>query len=191
MQNIEGLKIHDEQVIGQILAGQTQAYGYLVQRYWKLALAIAYSRCQDSTVAEDIAQNSFIKAYVNLSTLRNRTQFVGWLTKIIHQQCITHHRRQKNTVLIDAKNIDHIRATFAVSSNPGLTVEQVNCVHHAIRKLPVDLQNIVIMRFVGGLSLRQIAEQIGKKYGTVRVQLHRAYKTLKEELAPLLQEVQP
>ena len=52
------------------------------------------------------------------------------------------------------------------------------------------MQNVVIMRFVGGLPLKQIAEQIEKKYGTVRVWLHRAYKLLKEDLTPIIEEVQ-
>ena len=190
MDETKHLHFNDERVIEQILAGQTQAYGYLIQRYWKLALAIAYSKCQNSAIAEDIAQDSFIKAYSNLSTLRNPSLFAGWLMKIIHQECISHHRRQKATISIDSTSIDQLHSAFVTTSNPGLTREQIDFVHHAIHKLPAYLQNVVIMRFVGGLPLKQIAEQIEKKYGTVRVWLHRAYKILKEELAPILEEVQ-
>ena len=65
------LQLDDARLIAQVLAGDKQAYGTLIQRHWKLALAIAYTRCGDATVAEDIAQNSFIKAYCNLSALRD------------------------------------------------------------------------------------------------------------------------
>ncbi len=183
------LQLNDEQIIEQVLAGQTEDYGELVKRYWKLALAIAYARCQNATVAEDMTQDSFLKAYCNLSTLRNRSKFAGWLTKIVHQECISHHRR-KQASTIDSHSLDRLEPVFAVSSNPGLTREQIDFVHRAIGKLPAHMQEIIIMRFVGGLPLKQIAEQIETKYGTVRVWLHRAYKLLKEELAPILKEAQ-
>jgi RNA polymerase sigma-70 factor (ECF subfamily) len=190
MNNKDYSQLNEATIIQQVLAGHTQAYELLVKRYWKIALAIAYSRCQNSAAAEDIAQDSFIKAYQNLSTLRSQAHFAGWLIKIIHQECITHHRRQKSAVHITPNNIEQFHHTFAAKPNPGLTREQIDFVHQAIQKLPHHLQNVVIMRFVGGLPLRQIAEQVEKKYGTVRVWLHRAYKLLKEDLAPILEEVQ-
>lgn len=186
------LQLNDEQVIEQVLDGNTDAYGTLVKRHWKLALAIAYCRSKDSTHAEDIAQECFIKAYQNLASLRNRSGYIGWLSKIIHQECIAHHRQQTKqaTVYVDAAEMDRLVPVFALKANPGLSRQQIDFVHQAIRKLPENLQNVIIMRFVGGLPLKEIAQQIEIKYGTVRVWLHRAYKILKEDLAPILEEVQ-
>ena len=184
------LQHNDEQVIGQVLAGQTQAFGQLVRRYWKMALAIAYTKCQNSSTAEDIAQDSFLKAYCNLSSLRDHGRFAGWLTRIIHQECASYHRIKQSARHLNYHSIHDFESIFAVKPNPGLSHSQIDLVHNAIGKLPENLQNVIIMRFVGGLPLKHIAEQIEIKYSTVRVWLHRAYKLLKEELAPILEEVQ-
>ncbi len=184
------LQLNDKLTVQQVLSGQTQVYGDLVERYWKLALATAYTKCHNPATAEDIAQDSFIKAYQHLATLRNPSQFVGWLMKIIHQECISHHRQKKPTISIDSNSIGNLHSVFVTKTNPGLTREQIDFVHQAIQKLPWNLQRVVIMRFMGGLPLKEIAKQIEIKYGTVRVWLHRAYKLLKEDLAPILEEVQ-
>jgi RNA polymerase sigma-70 factor (ECF subfamily) len=190
MQEQNHLQLNDKQVIEQVLAGQTNAYGNLVKRYWKLALAVAYTRCQNTASAEDLAQDGFIKAYMHLASLEDRSKFAGWLTKIIHQECISHHRKKQVSIHVDPVSIDHLKPVFTIQDNPGLSQHQINLVHRAIQKLPPYLQDVVMMRFVGGLPLKQIAEQIETKYGTVRVWLHRAYKLLKEDLAPVLKEVQ-
>ena len=190
MEQNSNLHHNDEQAVKMVLAGHTQAYGALVQRYWKLALAMAYSRCQNAEIAEDIAQDSFIKAYTNLSTLRNPSQFAGWLNKIIHRECINYHRNLQNQALVSPQLSGQLNSLYVPKSNPGLSRQQVDLVHQAIRKLPEHMQNVIIMRFVGGLPLKEIAQQIEIKYGTVRVWLHRAYQLLKEDLAPILKEVQ-
>ena len=78
----------------------------------------------------------------------------------------------------------------AYSSNPGLTESQIHFVRTRVSQLPAKARNVVLMRFVGGLSAVQIARQLGQRPGTVRVWLHRAYKLLRKDLAPLLEEVQ-
>ena len=77
----------------------------------------------------------------------------------------------------------------AYSSNPGLTAEQIHFIRQTIGKLPEKFKRPVIMRFVSGLSAVEIARQLGKRPGTVRVWLHRAYCLLRQELEPLLEEV--
>jgi RNA polymerase sigma factor (sigma-70 family) len=78
----------------------------------------------------------------------------------------------------------------ALSANPGLTQNQVRFVRQTIRRLPEKFRTMIVMRFVADLSTVQIAKQLGKRPGTVRVRLHRAYKLLRKDLAPLLEEVE-
>jgi DNA-directed RNA polymerase specialized sigma24 family protein len=75
-------------------------------------------------------------------------------------------------------------------TNPGLSTGQAHFVRRTVSRLPEGLRKVVIMRFVGGLSASQIARQLGKRHGTVRVALHRAYKTLRKDLASLLEEIE-
>jgi RNA polymerase sigma-70 factor (ECF subfamily) len=78
----------------------------------------------------------------------------------------------------------------ACRSNPGLTASQIKMIRDKISKLPEKYQRVIIMRFMAGLSTQEISRQLNKKYGTVSIWFHRAYKILRQELTPLFVEVQ-
>jgi len=182
----------DEQLVVATLRGNTPAFGRLVQRYWKMVFALALSRIKDRMEAEDIAQDSFLKAYARLGSLRNPSRFSGWLSKITLQQCtnvIRKEIRSRAAFGSQATPLTDLTAIPAYSSNPGLTEGQIQFVRQAVGQLPEKLQRLIVMRFMGELSAVQIAEQLGKRPGTVRVWLHRAYKILRKDLAPLIEEV--
>lgn len=184
----------DEQLVLATLRGDVPSFGLLVERYWRMVLALSLSRVHNSGDAEDIAQESFLKAYSQLHTLRDPRRFAGWLGKITAQQCTNAIRRGIRNKARLASEIGEpmdVDTILAYSSNPGLTESQIRFVRQTVGRLPEKLQRLIIMRFTTGLSTVQIAEQLGKRPGTVRVWLHRAYKILRSELAPLLEEVEP
>lgn len=181
----------DEQLVAATIRGDTSAFGVIVERYWKMAVAIALSRIDNLVEAEDIAQESFIKAYSQLRSLRDPSRFAGWLSKIVAQQAtnlLRKHARTK-TVSSELNNLEALAPAFTPNGNPGLTNEQTHFVRQTVSRLPEKFQKVIIMRFVAGLSAVQIAKRLGKRHGTVRVWLHRAYQILRKDLAPLLEEV--
>ena len=186
-------RVADEHLVGAALTGDVSAFGSLVERYWNMAFALALSRVNDPTEAEDIAQEGFLKAYSQLHTLRQPSRFAGWLSKIVLQQCTDVARREVRRRASLASLVAPTRdlgTVAAYSANPGLTDGQVHFVRQTVAALPQKFRNLIIMRFMGGLSAVQIAEQLGKRPGTVRVWLHRAYQILRKDLAPLLEEVE-
>jgi len=183
----------DKQLITATLGGDISSFGIIVERYWDMAPAFALSKINNVVDAEDIAQESFLKAYSQLQKLRNPSRFAGWLCKITAQQCVNHIR--KNVMKRKASSYLHCDTEISAqvvmqSSNPGLTNEQVHFVRQTISKLPEKFRNVIIMRFVAGLSAAQIAEKLGKRHGTIRVWLHRAYQILRKDLVSLLEEVE-
>ncbi len=183
----------DERLVLAVLGGEVSSFGVLVERHWRIVFAMALSRVRNSAEAEDIAQESFLKAYSQLHTLKDPTRFMGWLNKIVHQQCtnaIRKRLRHKAAVDREAAEPVDLEAVVGYSSNPGLTEAQIRFVRETTGNLPERLRELIIMRFMTGLSAVQIAEQLGKRPGTVRVSLHRAYKILRRNLAPLLEEVE-
>jgi RNA polymerase sigma-70 factor (ECF subfamily) len=185
--------VADEQLVRATLQGDVASFGVLVERYWGLAFALVLARTRNPTEAEDIAQESFLKAYAHLRSLRHPGRFAGWLSKIALQQCANvarAHRRQQTVFAREAVEPANAEALPAYSSNPGLTEAQAQFVRQTVGRLPEHLQSLVLMRFMAGLSAVQIAEQLGKRPGTVRVYLHRAYQMLRQDLAPLLEEVE-
>jgi len=183
----------DEQIITATLGGDISSFGIIVKRYWDMVTAFALSKVNNVVDAEDIAQESFIKAYSQLHRLKNPSYFAGWLCKITAQQCVNHVRKnsRKRTASSYASYEADVSASAVVySSNPGLNDEQVHFVRKTVSRLPEKFRKVIIMRFVAGLSAVQIAEQLGKRHGTVRVWLHRAYQILRKDLVLLLEEVE-
>lgn len=187
-------KTTDEQLVRATLEGDVSAFGTLVEWYWKMAVALAMARVANPAEAEDIAQESFLKAYAQLHRLQDPSRFVGWLSKIVLQQCTDVVRRDiRHRAALNCKTaeVQALGTVPAYSANPGLSESQIHFVRQTVRRLPEKFQNLIAMRFAAGLSAVQIAEQLGKRPGTVRVWLHRAYKVLRRDLAPLLEEVGP
>jgi len=183
----------DEQLIRDIQGGNIASFGIIVERYWNMVMALALSRIDNAADAEDIAQESFLKAYSHLHRLRHPYRFAGWLSKITAQQCVNHIRKNARKRIAFSYSNYHVDASAQVamySSNPGLTNEQVHLVRQTISRLPEKFRNVIIMRFVAGLSAAQIAKKLGKRHGTIRVWLHRAYQILRKDLVLLLEEVE-
>jgi RNA polymerase sigma-70 factor (ECF subfamily) len=183
----------DQQLVRAALLGENSAFGAIVEKYWNMVIALALSKISDVTEAEDIAQESFLKAYSQLSGLKDPSRLAGWLSKITMQQCSNSLRRtlrDKRVLGYRATPIEALDKQPALSANPGLTQNQVRFVRQTIRRLPEKFRTMIVMRFVADLSTVQIAKQLGKRPGTVRVRLHRAYKLLRKDLAPLLEEVE-
>ena len=182
----------DEQLVRATLRGETSAFGAIVERYWNMVVALALTKITDPTEAEDIAQESFLKAYFQLHTLQKPSRFAGWLSKIALQQCANSVRRNvrcKTAFGCKAKPIEALDQQPAQKNPSGLAESQIHFVRGAVGRMPEKFRQLIIMRFVAGLSAVQIAEKLGKRPGTVRVRLHRAYKILRKDLAPLLEEV--
>ncbi len=179
----------DRMLVAGAIGGNKECFGILVNRYWNTAVALAISRLVDPVQAEDVAQESFIRAYAYLSSIRDPTRFAGWLSRIVIQQSVDHARAARR----QAQSATLLEAGLAADSrpegHPGLSAEQSRLVCEAVKRLPEKFRTVVILRFVSGLSTEQIARQLEKRHGTVRVWLHRAYRKLREELAPLAEEV--
>jgi len=182
----------DEQLISETLGGSRMAFGTLVERYWKMVVGLAMSKIGERAEAEDIAQESFMRAYSQLHSLQQPSRFAGWLSKIAMQQCsntIRQRIRCKTALGCKAMRIEDIEAEAAEPGNHRLTAGQSYFIRERVQRLPAKFQKLIVMRFVGGLSAVQIAKQLGKRPGTVRVWLHRAYKILRKDLSGILEEV--
>jgi RNA polymerase sigma-70 factor (ECF subfamily) len=171
------------------LQGNKESFNCLVDRYWPMATALCISRISNVPEAEDIAQEGFIQAYQHLPTLKDPGRFAGWLTRIIQKQCIDYYRSTRKIRTVSLSVVDY-EDVPAFTSNPGLEASQIKMIRDNISKLPEKYQRVIIMRFMAGLSTQEISRQLNKRYGTVSIWFHRAYKILRQELAPLFVEVQ-
>ena len=82
------MKNNDVELIERILAGDQEAFATLVRKHQKRVHALAWRKVGDFHIAEEIAQDTFLKVYQNLATLKHPQRFAGWLYVITHQRCI-------------------------------------------------------------------------------------------------------
>jgi len=183
------IAVSDEQLVAAVLQGDISAFGAIVERYWKMATGLALSRIHNTAEAEDIAQESFLKAYSNLHRLRDPSRFAGWLCMIVSQQCVNYIRKTAHNNKVLSRQAPAAADLCTVAANPGLSEKQVHFVRETVGRLPGKFRKLIVMRFVAGLSSVEIAKQLGKRPGTVRVWLHRAYNILRKDLAPVLEEI--
>jgi RNA polymerase sigma-70 factor, ECF subfamily len=181
----------DATLVKAARSGDKRSFGMLFDRYWNMAVALAYSRIGKISQAEDVAQDSFIKAYSYLLTLRDPERFGGWFSRIVVQNCVDYIRRNgKNNVLSLTQVPElQIQESSGREEHISLTHRQQHFVRLAVANLPDKLQQVVILRFISGMTITEIARQLGKNFVTVRVRLHRACRRLEKELKPLFKEV--
>lgn len=181
----------DSELVGLTLTEDETAYQALVEKYWNLMVGLAVHQVGNITEAEDIAQEAFIQAYHRMATLRDPARFGFWLGRIVRNLCADHLRSRGWARLI---SIDDLPERFEpVARMPSLAPElneaQRGTVRQAMGRLPDRFRQVLLMRFSADLPLHEIARQMGKRPGTIRVWLHRALERMRKELEGLKKEV--
>jgi RNA polymerase sigma-70 factor (ECF subfamily) len=142
--------------------------------------------CGDSNLAEDAAQEAFVRAWQHLPSYRPRSAFRNWLYRIATNAARDALRRERATADIDTLTL------AAADAGPEAVVEGAErgeCVRQAVLALPPASQEVLILREYEGLSYRDIAETLSIPIGTVMSRLNYARSRLRESLAPYMEAV--
>jgi RNA polymerase sigma-70 factor (ECF subfamily) len=171
-------------LIAQAQQGDRQAFGELVRRHREGVINVVYRMCGDVNVAEDAAQEAFIRAWQHLPGYRPRSPFRNWVYRIATNVALDVLRRERETVDIDALSL----ATS--DGGPEAAVEGAERgerVREAVLALPPASRAVLVLREYEGLSYREIADALGIPIGTVMSRLNYARNRLRESLAPHLE----
>lgn len=178
--------------------GDTSAYGELIARYQGHAYGLAYSILGDWAEAQDMAQESFIRAYVNLHTLEKPDRFAAWLRRIVFSSCMMWLRAFRPQLYRSMGKPDDIDAFERIPDSGATTPmedtlrnEMSNVVLSAIAGLPQKYRIPLTMFHLDGLSYQKVADFLEIPIGTVRTLIHRAKKKLKPALESYAQELFP
>ena len=156
--------------IRAVAEGDRDAFSQLYTAYVRMVHAILLGRVPRRDV-DDLVQDVFVTAYTRILELRDAAAFGGWLATIARNRATDYLRRSRDQVELpqDLPGGDAIEAdTMAVLD--------------VIRKLPEAYRETLLMRLVEGMSGAEIAERTGLSSGSVRVNLHRGMKLLREKL---------
>ena len=187
----------DAQLVRAVLSGDDTAFDILVGKYQKSVHALVWQKIGDFHYAEEITQDTFLRAYQKLSTLRNPSQFLGWLFVIANRLCLNWLQKQKSakqvqsledTPVAEVAKSDHARY-ISEQRETEATEHRFEIVKKLLEKLPESERTAVTLRYLGEMTLKEISRSLGVPVGTVKVRLYRARKRLREEEELLIQEV--
>ena len=184
---------NDAQLIQRVLSGDDTAFSVLVRKYQKPVHALAWRKIGDFHVAEEITQDTFLKAYQKLSMLKEPQRFLSWLYVIAANLCKAWLRRKRlrTQSLENTEPIALEKATYSdyvIEENERTAVEtQREAVKKLLAKLQESERTVVTLRYFGEMSSAEIGEFLGVSANTVRSRLRRAQERLKKE-EPMIRE---
>lgn len=182
------MKHHDQIYIDKVLKGDHAAFAFLVDKYKYMAYTIALKIMDNEANAEDIAQESFIKAYHQLHTFEGKSKFSTWLYTIVYRTALS--KQQENTLETYAMT-DEIAENYAPDSfTPQIetmeVAEQQKYVHEAIQRLPKIEALLVTLYYLEENSVKEIQEITGLTAENIKIRLFRARKKLESWLRFLM-----
>jgi len=175
----------DNELISCALRGDQAAFGQLVLRYQRIVLGVAYRICGDPVLAQDVAQQTFIRIWEKLGTYRPEGNFRSWLCRIAANLTVDAFRQHKPTVDIDDLSLPD---TAQGPERSVLDHERAAVVRAALMRLPVHSRAALVLREYEGLSYQEIAAALGIPLGTVKSRINDARRRLQEELRPLIEQ---
>ena len=187
------MKNDDAQLIQRVLAGDEIAFSALVRKYQKPVHALAWRKVGDFHVAEEITQDTFLKAYQKLAMLKEPQRFLSWLYVIATNLCKAWLRKKylRTESLETAESVALEKATYSrhvIAENERTAEEaQREVVKKLLAKLQESERTVVTLRYFGEMSSAEIGEFLGISANTVRSRLRRAQQRLKEE-EPMIRE---
>ncbi|MDR1517572.1 MAG: RNA polymerase sigma factor [Dysgonamonadaceae bacterium] len=167
--------------VQQVLSGNTSAFTYFVEAYQDMAITIAYRVCGNMQDAEDVVQDSFVKAYRNLHAFRGESKFSSWLYRIVYNTAtsFTHAKMWQSDA--DLSKADENPSDFDTERQLE-TAETAGLVNDTLRRMPPGEALLLTLYYLDDNPVKEIAKITGLNETNVKVKLFRARKLFRELL---------
>ena len=170
----------EDALLARCRAGSDAAFGELVDHHKNFVFGVIVRTIRDPSHAEDLAQEVFFRVYRGLPHFRGDSRLTTWIYRIIRNVCVEEGKRRRATVRLD---------DVAASEQPRFIDTQFGDVElrdrlvKAIAQLPEPARLLISAHYFGGRQYEELAEDLQMPIGTVKTQLHRAKRRLREILS--------
>ncbi len=181
----------DAELVGLAMQRRPEAFRIIIQRHNRRLYRLARAILRDGAEAEDVVQETYVRAFAGLEGFRGEATLATWLTRIALNEALGRRRRQRTTVdlatIDSAEERDRVQvipfpfAKAASDPEKAAAMQDVRRVlERAIDALPDPFRVVLVMRDVEEMSVEETARQLSLRPQTVRTRLHRARKQLRE-----------
>ncbi|PIK32538.1 RNA polymerase sigma factor SigW, partial [Bacillus siamensis] len=175
--------------IKQVKKGDQNAFAEIVDLYKDKIYQLCYRMLGNVHEAEDIAQEAFIRAYVNIDSFDINRKFSTWLYRIATNLTIDRIRKKKPDYYLDAEvagaegltMYSQIAADGVLPEDAVLSLELSDTIQKKILKLPDKYRTVIVLKYIDELSLIEIGEILNIPVGTVKTRIHRGREALRKQ----------
>lgn len=173
-----------------MIKGDQNAFGEVVEIYKDKVYLLCYRMLGNRHEAEDMAQEAFIRAYVNINSFNINLKFSTWIFRIATNLCIDRIRKKKPDYYLDAEvaGTDGLTMYSQIAVDGTLPQDELESMelHETIQKeilqLPDKYRSVIVLRYLEELSLKEISEVLDIPLGTVKTRVHRGREALRRQL---------
>lgn len=182
--------LSDEEIITQILNGEKHLYEVLIRKYNLRLYRISLSIVNDDSVVEDVMQTTYVNAYLNLASFKNKSSFSTWLTKILINESLLYKKRKirLDQILIEKQETGYHSETPLKGL---MTSELKTILEKTIANLPEKYRLVFVMREVEEMSIDETMATLNLTESTVKVRLSRAKEMLRNNLSSYYKSLEP
>jgi len=168
--------------IEQILEGNSNVFSYLVDRHKNKAYNLAFRICGNHEEAEELAQDSFLKAYKSLKSFKMKSSFATWLYRIVYNTTISHVRVKKKGLLsLEDFPVDATDFIGTSTSEEEADKEyRTSLVNFALQKINEEERGLISLYYYEEMSTDEISEVTGLNKSNIKVKLFRARQKMQE-----------
>jgi RNA polymerase sigma factor (sigma-70 family) len=185
------MRLSDEAIIERCLEGDGNAFSQLVEKYQNAVYGLCYHIVGNFADAQDLTQETFVRAYLDLPRMRDRSKFASWLHRITANTCKMWLRDRKGTDDLPLEAVDQAERDFAHGGSPQDRAEAEELrlsITEAIASLSEKNRLAVTLYYIDGLSYDEIGDFLSLSTSAVKSRLHRARTQLKEELISMVED---
>lgn len=181
------MKQKDAELIQRVLQGDQDAFGILVKKYQKGVHALVWRKIGDFHIAEEITQDAFLRAYQKLGTLKNHDMFMGWLYVIASRLCADWFQKnsppEQSLEVTAMSEVNEVSYSQYVSEKQAAETDETRreLVKKLLQKLPESERTVIILYYLGEMTIKTISKFLGVSPNTVKSRLSRARNRLKKE----------
>lgn len=174
------MSVDERKLIGQVLAGRTEEFGYFLEMYGRQVLALVSRLVPQQMDAEEVTQDAFVKAFTRLESFDFRSSFSTWVSRIAYNCAVEYLRKTKRERTVDVDESQLAEMTDGMVDELMQTDDEDNValLQNAIEMLGVEDRTLITLYYYDDRSVRDIAYIMSIKENAVVQRLHRVRKRL-------------